>query len=45
MSDNCTIKAHYLNRTTETLECDKCIFRGTDQCEDNDDRENLSQSA
>lgn len=42
LMDECLVKSFYLERTGETLECDKCIFKGTEQC---DEREKLLATA
>ena len=31
--DECTLKSLYLDRTGNILECDQCIFFGTDECQ------------
>lgn len=33
MNDECTLKSLYLDRTGNILECDKCIFHGTEECQ------------
>ena len=32
-TDECVLKPLYLDRTGNILECDKCIFRNTDECQ------------
>lgn len=32
-TDECILKPLYLDRTGNILECHKCIFRGTDECQ------------
>lgn len=29
----CAIQTRYMDRTQKTLECDQCLFKGTDMCE------------
>lgn len=31
--DECVLKPLYLDRTGNILECDKCIFHGTEECQ------------
>ena len=33
VTDECILKPLYLDRTGNILECHKCIFRGTDECQ------------
>lgn len=30
--DECVIREIYIDRTHTDLECDKCIFNGTEEC-------------